>query len=185
VIASRFLFLLGLYPVQRFVLFVLEDRYEVEEPLARASVFILLAIVVAAAFGWAAGKAAEKVTTDSLLTASVVAGTLGLVGIAFAPNLWVLAIGGMALAGAAGAFQALTWALLSKCLRDEQAAQYFGVANIATAGAGALAGAFGPLVDVLQVFVPGATYQVLFGICALITATSVAPLRGRPNSCVC
>lgn len=181
VVLARFLFLLGLYPVQRFVLFLLEDRYDVKDPLARAAVFILLAIAVAAAFGWLAGFIETKRPSGMLVLISVPVGSIGLVIIAIAPTLWMLAIGGLVVAAATGAFQALTWASLAKTLRPEQAAQYFGLANIATAGAAALAGAFGPVVDVFQAYLPGATYQVLFGTCSVITLGALLPLRRNGN----
>ena len=176
-IATRFLFLLGLFPVQRFILYMLEDRYDIEEPLARASVFIIIGIAVAALAGLGAGVLDDFMSTKGLtqLATTVAAGAL--LGIAFAPTLAVLAVSGLVLAAAAGAFQAVNWGVLAKSLKDDEAARYFGLANIATAGAGALAGAFGPLVDVAQRFVPGATYQVLFGICALIAACALLPGR--------
>lgn len=52
-----------------------------------------------------------------------------------------------------------------------------GLANIATAGAGAMAGVFGQLVDLLDALIPGSTYQLTFGLAALVTIASIAPLR--------
>ena len=92
-----------------------------------------------------------------------------------------LALAGLALAAAAGVFQAINWAVLAKSLEDEEAARYFGLANIATAGASATAGAFGPVVDIAQRYVPGATYQVLFCICALIALSALWPARTLKN----
>ena len=181
-IATRFLFLLGLFPVQRFILYMLENRYDIEEPLARASVFIIIGIGVAALAGLAAGVLDDYMSTKRLTQVSTAVAATALLGIAFAPTLAVLAVAGLVLAAAAGAFQAVNWGVLAKSLKDDEAARYFGIANIATAGAGALAGAFGPLVDLAQEFVPGATYQVLFGICALIAACALLPGRKtRPH----
>jgi len=176
-VAMRFLFLLGLYPVQRFILFVLEDRFEVEEPLARASVFILICILVAALAGLAAGALAKVVSEGRIAKLATLVASGALLGIAFAPTLMILAVAGIVLAAAAGAFQAVNWGVLAKSLKDDEGARYFGLANIATAGASALAGAFGPLVDVAQRYVPGATYQVLFCICAVIAASALWPGR--------
>ena len=49
-----------------------------------------------------------------------------------------------------GAFQAVNWALLSDDVPRARRATAFGLANVATAGAGALSGVFGILVDVLN-----------------------------------
>lgn len=179
-VRMRFLFLLGIYPVQRFILLMLEDRYQVEEPLARASVFIVICIAVAAIAGFAAGMLDDHMSTQRLSQGATVVAAGALLGIAFAPTLGILAIAGIVLAAAAGAFQAVNWGVLAKSLKDTEAARYFGLANVATAGASALAGGFGPLVDVSQRFVPGATYQVLFVICALISVSALWPAKNVP-----
>lgn len=176
-ILLRFLFLLGLYPVQRFILFLLEDRYGLEDPLARASVFIIISIVIASAGGLAAGILDDYISTKRLLIATAVLSSMSLLGIAFSPTLLILAIPSFVLAFSAGAFQALNWGVIANSLSDDEAARYFGLANIATAGAGAMTGIFGPLVDLADRFVPGATYQILFSIGALVTASCLLVLR--------
>ncbi len=179
-ILLRFLFLLGLYPVQRFILFLLEDRYGVEDPLARASIFIIIAIVIAACGGIVAGFLDDYFSTPRLLAGTAILSSLALLGIAFSPTLYILAIPAFILAFMAGAFQALNWGVIANALPDDEAARYFGLANIATAGAGAMTGVFGPLVDIADRFVPGATYQILFTICALVTASCLLVLRKAP-----
>jgi MFS family permease len=179
-ILLRFLFMLGLYPIQRFILFLLEDRYGVDNPLARASVFVILAIIVAAAGGLTAGLLDNFFSAKQLLYASVLVAAGALVGVAFSPTLYILVVPSLILAFTAGAFQALNWGAIANALPDEEAARYFGLANIATAGASALTGLFGPLVDFANRFVPGATYQILFTICALVTLSCVLVLRRAP-----
>jgi len=176
-ILLRFLFLLGLFPVQRFILYLLEDRYGLEDPLARASVFILIAIVIASAGGLAAGVLDDYISTRRLLSGTIILSSAALAGMAFAPTLAILAVPSFVLAFNAGAFQALNWGAIANSLRDDEGARYFGLANIATAGASAMTGLFGPLVDLADRFVPGATYQILFSICALVTASCLLVLR--------
>lgn len=55
VLLTRFLFLLGLYPVQRFLLYFLEDRFGVEDPVTQASVAILGAVAIGAVASVVAG----------------------------------------------------------------------------------------------------------------------------------
>lgn len=181
-ILLRFLFLLGLYPVQRFILYLLEDRYGIDDPLARASVFIIIAIVVAAVGGLAAGMLDDHFSTRTLLAATILLSAGALLGIAFAPTLAILAIPSFVLAFNAGAFQALNWSAIANALPDEESARYFGLANIATAGASAMTGIFGPLVDLADRFIPGATYQILFSICALVTLACMLVLRTTPTA---
>lgn len=176
-VLMRFLFLLGVYPVQRFLLLYLEDRYEIQDPIARASLFILMAVVVAAIAGFAAGLLVERVGANRVLRGSILVGAGGVAGMAVAPTSAIAGVAGLALAIGAGAFQAANWGELARELKDEEAARYFGLANVATAGASALAGALGPIVDIASQIVPGATYQVLFGLCALMSLSALIPAR--------
>jgi hypothetical protein len=58
-----------------------------------------------------------------------------------------------------------------------QAATAFGLANVATAGAGALSGVFGILVDVLNGFLGAGTWRITFTLAALIAVSAYFPLR--------
>jgi MFS family permease len=176
----RFLFLLGLAPVQRFLLFFLEDRYDIRDPMAAAALFILLAILVASVGGLVAGFLDQRLHARVLLASSVVAGSAGLLGVAVAPTAPLAGVAGLLLAFAAGSFMAANWALLSRTMPDEEPARFFGLANVATAGASALAGAMGPVVDLGTRFMPGETYQVLFGLCCLVSLSALLAVRSLP-----
>lgn len=177
-VLMRFVFLLGLYPVQRFLLYFLEDRFDVEDPMGPASVAILGAILLGAVGAAAAGVLAERAGRPPMLRASIVVSAAGLAGIALLPDLLLVGVAGAVLALGAGAFQAANWAELTDVIPEGQGARFFGVANIATAGASAAAGALGPAVDLANTWIPGATYQVTFGACALIALAALAVLRG-------
>jgi MFS family permease len=176
-VLMRFLFLLGLYPVQRFLLFYLEDRFDIADPVAGASLFIMVAVIVAALGGLCAGLLDKRAGAATILRVSIIVGVVGLVGMAAAPVVLVAGISGLVLAVGAGAFQAANWGLTARAVKADEGARYFGLANAATAGASALAGALGPVVDVASSVVPGATYQVLFGLCALVALSSLLTTR--------
>ena len=88
-----------------------------------------------------------------------------------------IVIPGALLAGSVGAFQAVNWALLSDHVPKHQAATAFGLANVATAGAGALSGVFGVLVDALDGFLDAGTWRITFTLAALIAVSAYFPLR--------
>jgi MFS family permease len=180
-VAMRFAFFVGLYPVQRFLLFFLEDRFDIEDPAGPASVFILGAIALAAVGAVVAGELSKALGRGRVLSASVVITAIGLAGLAVLPTLPLIAASGAVLAIGAGAFQAGNWALLSSTMPAGRGAQFFGLANIATAGASAAAGLLGVVVDVGNHFLPGGTYQITFGVCALIVLVALVPLRRLPN----
>lgn len=169
----RLLFFTGLYPVQRFLLFFLEERFDLPDPATRASLYLVVAILVAGAAAAATGWLSERVGSSRILSLSVVLTALGLVAVGLAPTLPWLGLGGLLLALGSGAFQSANWAQLSRAVTGAQSGQLFGIANLATAGASALVGLAGPLVDVANRFLPGTTYQITFGLCAVITLASL------------
>ena len=174
-VIALFLFLLGTYPAQRFLLLFLRDRFGAgaEE---RASVGLAVAIVLAAVAAAVSGGLSDAVGRFPVLIASVLLAAIGMVGIGFAPTIVIASVAGRLVAVGVGAFQAVNWALLSDDISEGQGAESFGVANIATAGAGALAGLFGPLVDLLHAALPGGTFEITFGLAGLVALASIWPL---------
>ena len=112
-----------------------------------------------------------------MLIGTVLMGSLGLALIGVSPTLGFLGVAGMLVAAGFGAFQAVNWALLNDDLPKGQAATALGIANIATAGAGAIAGVYGPIVDALNAWFPEGTYQVVYGLASVLTLMALLPLR--------
>jgi DHA1 family tetracycline resistance protein-like MFS transporter len=158
-------------------LFLLKDRFGAEDAVQRASVGLVVAIVCAAIAAGVAGALSDRLGRLPVLFATVALGVVGMVGIGVAPTPLLVGAAGICLAVGVGAFQAVNWALLSDDVPEGEGARAFGLANVATAGAGALAGLFGPLVDLTDAVLPGGTYQLTFGLAALIVVASVLPLR--------
>lgn len=180
-VAVRFLFLLGLYPVQRFFFFFLQDRFQVAGAAERTSFYALGALLLGVVGALIAGPLSDRIGRTRALRASIAISTVGLLGTALAPSLLILAGTGSLLALGSGAFQAVNWALLGDFIPRGRGAQYYGLANLATAGASALAGLYGPLVDVVNALLPAGTYAIAFGLAALVMFSSLLPLARQPN----
>jgi MFS family permease len=172
-VLMRFLFLVGLFIVQRFLLFYLDERFGVERPEEQSSLYLLGGFAVAALGAGSAGWLSDLFGRATVLRASIVLASAMLVVLAVAPVLAVATIAGVGIALAAGAFQAANWALLSDVMERQKGGQFYGLANLATAGAGACAGIFGPIVDLFNAFSPALTYGVLFAIAAVLTLSSI------------
>ena len=173
---AQFVFLLGTYPAQRFLLYFLRDRFG-HEAVSKASIGLMAAIIVAAASAAVARELCDRISRVAVLVRSVVAGTIGIIGLGFAEWLTLTIFSGCLVAVGVGAFQAANWALMSDDLPNDQVATSYGIANIATAGAGAVAGIFGPLVDFSNSRLPGGTWQITYGLAGLVALSTLIPIR--------
>ena len=174
---ARFLFLLGIYPLQHYLLYFLEDRFGMREAASQAALYVLAATLVAGVGAVVSGWLSDRLGRIVILRASIVAGVLGMVFVGLAPTLPLAAVGGALVALGLGAFLAANWAQLGDLIPHGQGARFYGVANIATAGASALTGVFGFVLDTAKGLEPGAAYGLTFGLAALVALTSFIPLR--------
>ncbi|HEU0165103.1 MAG TPA: MFS transporter [Thermomicrobiales bacterium] len=175
-VIAQFLFFLGTYPAQRFLLLFLEDRFG-DDARIWVAVGGAAAILVAVIAAIAGGALSDVIGRRNVLIGSAVIGSSGLVLIGFAPTILIAGIAGSLIAVGLGAFQSVNWALMNDDLPEGQPAGALGIANVATTGAGAVAGLFGPFADLVNAVAPAATYQALFAVAGLIAVLSVLPLR--------
>jgi MFS family permease len=92
-------------------------------------------------------------------------------------NMHILFFGGLMSLGSA-AFAGANWAFTADLAPPAEAARFMGLANIGTAGAAAVAGLFGPLLDWTNGITPGAGYRILFMLCAAAFLASAIAVRG-------
>jgi MFS family permease len=174
---GQFLLLLGAYPAQRFLLFFLKDRFGIEDPAQTTAIALLVATLLGAVAAATAGGLSDHFGRIPVIRFSIVIVAIGLVGIALSPSVNAATLAGGVLGLGVGIFFSVNWALLSDDIPPGQCARAFGLANIATAGASALAGLFGPLVDIANAHFPDATYPITFGLAAAISLTSLKPFH--------
>lgn len=149
VVAARFLFLLGIYVVGRFLLFFVAARFELSPAAAAADAAMALAVLalVTVAASLPAGWLADRIGRRTLMVGG---GLVGGAGIALLPAagtmVTVMAAGSLMAVGSA-AFGSASWAMLADLSPAPRAGGLLGIANLGTAGAAAMAGAFGPIID--------------------------------------
>ena len=161
---ERALFLLGIYGVQAFAQYYLQDVLRVPDPpkqtgdlLAVLTISLVLLVLMS---GWLADKYGAK---RILYVATLVASS-GMLMMVFARDMRGLFVFGSLLGAGLGLFLTANWALANALVPEAEAGKYLGLANLATAGAGALARLEGPLLDWLNRLWPGAWigYKGLF-----------------------
>ena len=162
VVAARFLFLLGIYAVGRFLLFFVADRLgllpEAAGEQAGTALALLAAITVLASLpgGWLADRFGRR----PLMVAggALAAGGIGL--LPFASSLELVILFGSLMALGTAAFSSASWALLTDVASPVESGRLLGIAHLGTAGAAAAAGLFGPVID-------AAGYGIAFSLAAL------------------
>lgn len=160
-VVSRFLFLLGIYVVGRFLLVFAAERLGLgadaaaEQAGSALALLALITVLASLPSGWLADRLGRR----PLMLAG---GLLAAAGMAFLPASTsieaILAFGGLMALGSA-AFGSASWAMLADLTATRDAGRLLGFAHLGTAGAAAAAGAFGILID-------AAGYGVAFGLAA-------------------
>lgn len=178
-VAARFLFFAGIGSIQVFLRNFMQDVLGLEEPEVWAAGVLVVATVVGAVGALAAGTIVDRVGRRRVAIAAALIAAIYLLPLAFFPRLYLMLVLGGVLGVAAGAFAASTWAFLADEIPKGESARFYGIANYAMAGAGALgAGIFGPMIDGLNAWKDVAGYRTLIVIAAVLLVACL-PLLPR------
>jgi len=183
-IAERGLFLLGIYGVQAFAQYYLQDVLRVPDPpkqtgdlLAALTLSLIVLVLIG---GWLADKFGPK---RLLYIASLLA-AVGMILMLSAREMNMLMAFSSVLGAGIGLFLTANWAIANQLAPGEEAGKYLGLTNLATAGSGALARLEGPALDWLNGLWPGrwAGYTWLFilgAVCILLSMFFLGKIRSR------
>lgn len=178
-IAERLLFLLGIYGVQTFAQYYLQDVLRVPDPpkqtgdlLAALTLTLVLLVLIG---GWLTDKYGAK----RILAIGTFISAGGMLLMLFAIDMRGLLLFGTLLGAGIGLFLTSNWALANSLAPREEAGKYLGLTNLATAGSAALSRLEGPVLDWLNAAWPGAWigYKGLFVFGAVCMLLSVFLLR--------
>ena len=178
-IAERLLFLLGIYGIQAFAQYYLQDVLRVPDPPRQtgdllAALTITMVILVLFS-GWLTDKYGAK----RILVVGTLIAAAGMLLMLLATDVRGLTIFGSVLGAGIGLFLTSNWALANSLAPQEEAGKYLGLTNLATAGAAALSRLEGPVLDWLNASWPGAWvgYKGLFLFGAMCMLFSIYFLR--------
>ncbi len=164
-LASRLFFFLAMAIIQRFALYFLQDVIGVADPAEAVFRFLILAVVGMLAVVYPAGRLSDRIGRKPIAVSSALLGALGIIVIILFQNESSILIAAGILGVATGAFSSTNWALATDLVTKGKEARYLGLANMATAGAGALAGLFGPLITHYEAIREDLGYQVMLISC--------------------
>jgi MFS family permease len=178
-IAERMLFLLGIYGLQSFAQYYLQDVLRVPDPpkqtgdlLAALTITMILLTLVG---GWATDRYGAK----RILAIGTLVSAGGMFLMLLATDMRGLLIFGSLVGGGIGLFLTSNWALANSLAPQGEAGKYLGLTNLATAGAAASARLEGPVLDWLNAAWPGewVGYRGLFVFGAACMLFSIFLLR--------
>jgi MFS family permease len=178
-IAERLLFLLGIYGMQAFAQYYLQDVLRVPDPpkqtgdLLAALTLTMVALVL---FG---GWLTDQYGAKRILSIGTFVSAGGMLLMLLATDMRGLTVFGSLLGAGIGLFLTSNWALANSLAPQQQAGKYLGLTNVATAGAAALSRLEGPVLDWLNAAWPGAWigYKGLFLFGAVSILLSLFFLR--------
>jgi len=183
-IAERGLFLLGIYGVQAFAQYYLQDVIRVADPPKQTgdllAVLTLSLVVLVLIGGWLTDRFGAK---RILYIASILAAA-GMLLMLIPRDMPGLMLFGGVLGAGIGLFLTANWALANKLAPGEEAGKFLGLTNLATAGSGALARLEGPALDWLNGLWPGqwVGYSWLFAfgaVCILLSMVLLGKISGE------
>lgn len=178
-IAERALFILGIYGLQAFAQYYLQDVLQVPDPPKQTgdllAVLTISLVVLVLIGGWLTDKYGAK----RILYIGTFIASGGMFLMLFAKDMRGLTVIGSILGAGIGLFLTSNWALANTLVPEREAGKYLGLTNLATAGSGALARLEGPALDWLNAAWPGTWvgYKGLFIFGALCILLSVFLLQ--------
>jgi MFS family permease len=183
-VSVRFLFLLGIFSIGRFLVLAVADRFglRVEDAAEQTSIVLgvlaLVSIFFSPPFGWIADRSGPR----PLMVIGALVAAVGTIGLVSVPSVLLLSVVGALIAVGNAAFSTGNWAMLTDAVPAHAAARYMGLANLGTAGAAAAAGLFGPVIDLGNRASQGRGYTVVFLAASALMLTGAATVLRMPNA---
>jgi MFS family permease len=189
---SRLSVLLGMNMVRNFALYFMEDVLDMPDAALATGKLLAVIAVSILIVAYPAGHLSDRLGRKRMSIGSALLGAAGAFLLLFSSGRVILSVLGLEFSDvlvyagmiglSAGVFLSSNWALATDLIPREEAAGYLGITNLATAGAGVLAGLGGPLIDIFNAREPGIGYVALFisaGVAHLVGALALLGVRER------
>ncbi len=178
-IGERMLFLLGIYGMQAFAQYYLQDVLRVPDPPKQTGDLLAALTITMVVLVLLAGWMTDTYGAKRILAIGTFVAAGGMLLMLLAADMRSLTIFGSVLGAGIGLFLTANWALANSLAPQQEAGKYLGLTNVATAGAAALTRLEGPLLDWLNAAWPGVWigYKGLFLFGAVCMLSSLFFLR--------
>jgi MFS family permease len=179
---SRLLFVMSLTTLQSFALYYFQDVVGMANPAGVTADLITAVGIAMLVVVYPAGRFSDRIGRQPILVACGLLGAAGITLIYFFHGYEMILFAGSLIGIAAGAFLSTNWALATDLIPREEAGRYLGLANLASAGGGALARLIGPVIDFSNRQADGLGYTVMLGLCGVyfvLSSILIWRIRGK------
>ncbi|MDD5486882.1 MAG: MFS transporter, partial [Dehalococcoidales bacterium] len=173
----------GLTTIQQFALYYFRDVVGVSDPAAATTRFLAIALVFMLITVLPAGYFSDSIGSKKICVIAAFTGAVG-VTVILLNNSSIMLMAGASIVGIAlGAFNSSNWALATDLVNKGEEAKYLGIANMATAGGGALARLIGPVIDFFNGIGLNLGYTVMLIVCIVyFTLGALLLFKIRPQT---
>ena len=173
-IGERMLFLLGIYGMQTFAQYYLQDVLRVPDPPKQTGDLLAALTITMVILVLLAGRLTDRYGAKRILSVGTFIAAGGMLLMLLASDMRGLTVFGSVLGAGIGLFLTSNWALANSLAPQQEAGKYLGLTNLATAGSAALSRLEGPVLDSLNAAWPDAWvgYRGLFifgAVCMLLS----------------
>lgn len=185
-IAERAAFLLGVYGLQAFGQYYIQDALRVPDAPRAAGNLLAIIGMATIALVLAAGWLSDRFGPKRLLHAASILTATGMLLMVLIVDLRGLYAVGVIVGCGIGLFLTSNWALANRIAPESEAGKFLGLTNLATAGAAALSRLEGPALDALNAARPsqwlGYKGMFVFGaFCILQSAWFLGRVKSPPQ----
>jgi MFS family permease len=181
-VASRFVFLIGIYGVQTFAQYYIRDVMQAPNPVkATGNLMAVLAValVICSVLG---GWLTDRFGSRRVLVLASLLSAAGCFLLVTARDLQTMTLFSSLLGAGIGFFLTSNWAIASRLAPKGEAGKFLGLTNLATAGASACSKLGGIGIDIANAAAPGKFlgYSLMFllgGVFALLSLIFLARVQ--------
>ncbi len=177
-LVSRLLILIGVNLVRNYILYFLGDVLKLPNAATETGNLMAILGVAVAVVVYPSGVLSDRVGRKALIVISGVLGIIGSLALMTAASLTMVLIAGTIIGVSIGIFLTVNWAWGADLIPADEGGRFLGISNIATAGAGVVAGAGGWMLDFFNAQAPNLGYTALYLSAAICYAVGTVIVIG-------
>jgi Na+/melibiose symporter-like transporter len=166
--ASRLLVFAAFTTIQQFALYFFKDVVGVADPAGASFRFLIVSVIGMIAAAYPSGRLSDRIGRKSICISAALLGAVVILMIILLPkNVNILLFPAALIGVSLGAFSSTNWALATDLVHKGEEARFLGLANMATAGGGALARLIGPVIDFVNSKTANLGYTIMLSACVI------------------